>query len=259
MRVHLLRLCVFGLAAAALACGGKSDSSKSKSKGKPDASSTAPPKEEAVKLDLFWDDPSYVLIGDQAPCPEGFWALFGGDPPGQRGGGADGYLLAQDGADGELEGIPGAGHPDARMRAPGGGEPGVPAEMAADDGGVGIEIEEVSHARDDGLGRDRRAAGHAQLEPRAARLVADLDDPATAAGRDRAAIAVRLDLLDARCRPGGEKADQRGPVVRRLEAQQLDRVAVGHQPDSIASACGRGSDPDAGPNRAETPPGRDAS
>lgn len=81
MRVHLLRLCVFGLAAAALACG-KSDSSKSKPKGKPDAS-TAPPKEEAVKLELFWDDPSYTVIGDQAPCPEGFWALFGGNPPGE--------------------------------------------------------------------------------------------------------------------------------------------------------------------------------
>ena len=80
MRVHLLRLCVLGLAAAALACGG-SGSSKAKKGGKPDAS-TAPPKEEAVKLDTFWDDPSYTVIGDQAPCPEGWWALFGGDPPG---------------------------------------------------------------------------------------------------------------------------------------------------------------------------------
>jgi hypothetical protein len=82
MRVHLLRLCVLGLFAAALACGGGS-SSKSKPKGgKPDASTAPPPKEEAVKLDTFWDDPSYTVIGDQAPCPEGFWALFGGDPPG---------------------------------------------------------------------------------------------------------------------------------------------------------------------------------
>jgi hypothetical protein len=82
MRVHLMRLCVFGvlgLCAAALACG--SGSAKPKKGGKPDAS-TAPPKEEAVKLDVFWDDPSYTVIGDQAPCPEGFWALFGGDPPG---------------------------------------------------------------------------------------------------------------------------------------------------------------------------------
>lgn len=81
MRVHFLRLCVVALAGVALACG-KSDRSKSKEKGKPDASVAAAPKEEAVKLDAFWDDPSYVVIGDQAPCPEGWWALFGGDPPG---------------------------------------------------------------------------------------------------------------------------------------------------------------------------------
>ncbi|HYV50239.1 MAG TPA: hypothetical protein VFA20_35535 [Myxococcaceae bacterium] len=82
MRVHFLRLCVLGLAAAALACGGSGSSKPKKGGGgKPDAS-TAPPKEEAVKLDLYWDDPSYIVLGDQSPCPEGFWALFGGDPPG---------------------------------------------------------------------------------------------------------------------------------------------------------------------------------
>src|SRR5262245_6825436 len=86
MRVHLLRLCVVTLAGVALACG-KSDGSKGKQRGKPDApaaaaATAAAPKEEPIKLDAFWDDPSYTVLGDQAPCPEGWWALFGGDPPG---------------------------------------------------------------------------------------------------------------------------------------------------------------------------------
>jgi hypothetical protein len=80
MRVHFLRLSVVALAGVALACG-KSDVSKSKQRSKPDAS--VAPKEEPLKLEAFWDDPSYTVIGDQAPCPEGWWALFGGDPPGE--------------------------------------------------------------------------------------------------------------------------------------------------------------------------------
>jgi len=80
MRVHFLRLCVVALAGVALACG-KPDSSRSKQRSKPDAS--VAPKEEPIKLEAFWDDPSYTVIRDQAPCPEGWWALFGGDPPGE--------------------------------------------------------------------------------------------------------------------------------------------------------------------------------
>jgi len=80
MRLPFPGLSVVALAFAVLACGGKSDSSRSRQRAKPDAST--PPREEAPKLDAFWDDPSYAIIGDQAPCPEGFWALFGGDPPG---------------------------------------------------------------------------------------------------------------------------------------------------------------------------------
>ena len=84
--MNWLRLCVIALAGAALACG-KSDRPRSRP-GKPDASARGtgtelPAKEEKPKLDPFWEDPSYVPIGDQAPCPEDFWALFGGDPPGE--------------------------------------------------------------------------------------------------------------------------------------------------------------------------------
>ncbi|HEY8207398.1 MAG TPA: hypothetical protein VIG99_07955 [Myxococcaceae bacterium] len=92
MRVHLLRISVMALLGAALACG-KSDRPRAGAKpgngaqapastAGPAAGKVEPPKDEAPKLEPFWDDPAYVVIRDQAPCPEGFWALFGGDPPG---------------------------------------------------------------------------------------------------------------------------------------------------------------------------------
>lgn len=37
---------------------------------------------DVVKLDPPWEDPSYVVIKQDGPCPENFWALFGGDVPG---------------------------------------------------------------------------------------------------------------------------------------------------------------------------------
>jgi len=37
---------------------------------------------DLVKLDPPWEDSSYVLLKSDGPCPENFWALFGGDAPG---------------------------------------------------------------------------------------------------------------------------------------------------------------------------------
>jgi hypothetical protein len=41
----------------------------------------AVPKAEPVRLEPFWDDPSYLKIASDAECPEGLWALFD-DAPG---------------------------------------------------------------------------------------------------------------------------------------------------------------------------------
>src|SRR5678816_1275768 len=90
MRLPFPGLPVGALAFAVLAGGGKTDTSRNKQRSKPDAST--PAREEAPELDAFWDDPSYTIIGDQAPCPEGFWALFGGDPPGATKGEQKGKL-----------------------------------------------------------------------------------------------------------------------------------------------------------------------
>lgn len=73
---------------ALLAGCGKSDGPSSKKPPLPSekakaAAAAAKPVEEPLKLEPFWDDPSYVRITDQGPCPEGLWALFGGDPPGE--------------------------------------------------------------------------------------------------------------------------------------------------------------------------------
>lgn len=37
---------------------------------------------DVVKLEPPWEDPSYVVIRPDGPCPENFWALFGGEAPG---------------------------------------------------------------------------------------------------------------------------------------------------------------------------------
>ncbi len=42
----------------------------------------APAKAPEVRLEPFWDDPSYVRITPDGPCPDGFWALFPGGAPG---------------------------------------------------------------------------------------------------------------------------------------------------------------------------------
>lgn len=41
-----------------------------------------PPVVESIKLDPPYDDASAVVINPDGPCPENFWALFGGDVPG---------------------------------------------------------------------------------------------------------------------------------------------------------------------------------
>jgi hypothetical protein len=39
-------------------------------------------KTPGVKLDAFWDDPAYVKVITDGQCPDGLWALFAGDAPG---------------------------------------------------------------------------------------------------------------------------------------------------------------------------------
>lgn len=41
------------------------------------------PAVEKVKLDPFWDDSSYLKVVSEGACPEGIWALFPGQAPGE--------------------------------------------------------------------------------------------------------------------------------------------------------------------------------
>ncbi|MBI3184510.1 MAG: hypothetical protein HYZ28_20430 [Myxococcales bacterium] len=40
-------------------------------------------KPEPVKLEAFWDDPGYLRLSSDGACPEGVWALFPGNVPGE--------------------------------------------------------------------------------------------------------------------------------------------------------------------------------
>lgn len=60
------------------------EESRAELKAKAEAKSAAKaPDEPPVKLDAFWDDPSYLTLRPDGPCPEGLWALFPGPAPGE--------------------------------------------------------------------------------------------------------------------------------------------------------------------------------
>ena len=65
--------------ALAAACSEKKERA---AKDEPPAGKAAA-EEAPVRLDPYWEDSSYIKISDEGPCPEGMWALFPGDPPGQ--------------------------------------------------------------------------------------------------------------------------------------------------------------------------------
>ncbi len=88
---------------------------------------------------------------DRAGDPGRQWlAVSGHDPAGQRGGGRDGDLLAQDGPDGELEPFPGARYAQARTRRHQRLQGLVLAELGADGQGIGRKIEDAPDPGDDG-------------------------------------------------------------------------------------------------------------
>lgn len=65
--------------ALAAACSEKKERA---AKAEPPAGK-ATTEEAPVRLDPYWEDSSYIKILDDGACPDGMWALFPGDPPGQ--------------------------------------------------------------------------------------------------------------------------------------------------------------------------------
>ena len=105
----------------------------------------------------------------------------------------------------------------------------APREVAPDQPGVGVEVEEAPralHHLEQALVAPE-ADTHQKM--RLGRSRAHLDRAGIAADRDRPPVDARRDRLDARCRAQRDEPEQRRPVERRPEGE-LDGVpdALGH-------------------------------
>ncbi|MBX7099326.1 MAG: hypothetical protein K1X89_16555 [Myxococcaceae bacterium] len=86
----MVRNCLVGCLVALAACTDASsklqdkqkalDDAKAKEAARKDAAKPKAPVVEAAKLGPPWEDPSYVELRSERPCPEGFWALFPDTP-----------------------------------------------------------------------------------------------------------------------------------------------------------------------------------
>ena len=109
--------------------------------------------------------------------------------------GYDADLLAEDGADGNLKGIPSAGRAQAGLAAHDGRESAIAREVGGDGLGVGIEIEDAAQARSDDGQRGDMIAGDLDLERVARRQMADGDDGDVSDRRERRGDRCRRALL----------------------------------------------------------------
>lgn len=58
------------------------DKARAEKKVKDEAAELTPIPKETVQLEPMWNGPDDVVVDDDRPCPEGFWALFPGEAPG---------------------------------------------------------------------------------------------------------------------------------------------------------------------------------
>jgi hypothetical protein len=90
MKLLLCRVAVSVMALAACSDGAKKmaekqaalDKARAEKKAKDEASDLAPIPKETLQLEPMWNGPDDVVLDDDRPCPEGFWALFPGEAPG---------------------------------------------------------------------------------------------------------------------------------------------------------------------------------
>lgn len=88
----LFRAVALGVVVTAAACsdGAKKmaekqvalEKARADKKAKDESAELAPIPKETVQLEPMWNGPDDVLLDDDRPCPEGFWALFPGEAPG---------------------------------------------------------------------------------------------------------------------------------------------------------------------------------
>ena len=149
--------------------------------------------------------------------------------------GDDAYLLAEDGADGDLERVPAAGRAQPGLAAHDGGECAVAGEMCGDGLGVGVEIEDAAETRcDDGQSRDM-IAGDLDLKRVAGGRVADGDKGDVLVDRDDAAIDAVADLFNAGDGAWSEEGEQRVPVEGWAIGEAQDKRSGGGGRDGAAA------------------------
>ncbi len=148
-------------------------------------------------------------------------AEVGGEAGEGRSRGLDRHLLADEGPEDEFVRVEAAGHPDAGHGRDGCREPRVGGEGRVDRHGVGVEVEQASHARD-----ERRQVG----EGREARLDVDRRREGVAAGLEphegrpagqpeRAGVVQGPGLLDPVERPRREPGEHARGIERRTSGQ----------------------------------------
>ena len=147
----------------------------------------------------------------------------------------DADLLAEDGADGDLEGIPAAGSAEAVLATHEGGECAIAREMRGDGLGVGIEVEDAAQARCDEWQRWDVVTGDLNLKRIAGGQVADVDETYMAVHPDDAAIDAVADLFDAGDGARDEEGEQRVPVKGRPIGEAEDKGSSSRGSDGTAA------------------------
>ncbi len=141
-----------------------------------------------------------------------------GQPRGERGSAGDAHLLAENGADSQLEAVPGARDAQARPRFHQPCEQGVALETGVDGQRIGVQIEHAAHSSHN-VQQPRRTD---KLDPqrqsmRTMRLYLQPSGPAVQ--HKGSAVGVAVNVFDACDCPLREKPEQRLVVVGWAKAQ----------------------------------------
>ena len=154
--------------------------------------------------------------------------------------GCDADLLAKDGADGDLEGVPAAGRAQAGLAAHDGAEGAIAREMRGDGLGVGVKIEDAAQARCDDGQRGDVIAGDLDLERSARGQMAYSNQGGVAIDTNNAAIDAVAHLFNAGDGARSEEGEQRVPVEgRAIRKSQDERGGRGRDDGAAAQLAGR--------------------
>ena len=149
--------------------------------------------------------------------------------------GHDADLLAEDGADGDLEGIPSTGRAQAGLAAHRGGKGAVAREVLGDGLSIGVEIEDTAETRGDDGQRRNVIAGDLCLKRIALGVMADGDEGDVIVHTNDAAIDAIANLLHTRNGTRSQEGEQRAPVEWRPIGETQNQWSGGGCGDGAAA------------------------